>query len=107
MNYDTTVTLIQQTADGTDSSGNAVYSETKTPVFAAKKSVRQTEFYQASALGFKPEICLEVYDFEYHNEMLCELEGERFRIYRTYPIKKSDRIELYLTAIAGDTNALA
>ena len=107
MNFDTLIKLIQQTGSDTDSSGNAVYTETSTTVFAEKRSVRQTEFYQAATLGFKPEICLEVYSFEYHNEQLCELDGERFRIYRAFAVKGTDRTELYLTAIAGDTNVFA
>ena len=105
MNYDTVVTLIHEVPDGTDASGNAQFITLRRYVYAEKKAVRQSEFFQAAALGFKPEIVLEVHSFEYQNEELCELEGERYRIYRVYPLGKSERSELYLTAIAGDTNA--
>lgn len=107
MNTDVIATLIKKTVSGKDECGNAIYAEMKNTVFAERKSVRQTEFYQAVAVGFKPEIVLEVYGFEYQNETLCELDGERFTIYREYPIKGTDRVELYLTAIVGDTNAFA
>ena len=107
MNRDTLVTLIKRGDYQTDEYGNAYYPEECREVFAQKKSVRQTEFFQAFAVGFKPEIVLEIYDFEYENQELCELDGERFNIYRSYPIKDTDRVELYLTAIVGDTNALA
>ncbi len=107
MNADTVVTLIKRARSGGDDYGNAVYTEEKTAVFAEKKSVRQSEFFQAAAAGFKPEIVLEVYDFEYHNEELCELDGERFKIYRAYPVGKTGRTELYLTAIVGDTDVFA
>ena len=90
-----------------DPHGNAVYTETETLVYAEDISIRQTEFFQAAAVGFKPERCLKMYAFEYHGEQLCELDGERYNIYRTYLAQGSDRIELYLTAIVGDTNAFA
>ena len=108
MTLDTIITLIKQSGgDETDSSGNAVYEETQRQVCAEKKSVRQSEFFQAAALGFKPEIVLVVNSFEYENERYCEFEGERFRIYRAYPVGKTERTELYLTAIAGDTDVFA
>lgn len=107
MNPDTTVTLIKRGESQRDAFGNAYYPETLRTVFAQKKAVRQSEYFQAAAVGFKPEIVLEVYGFEYQNETLCELDGERFTIYREYPIKGTDRVELYLTAIVGDTNAFA
>jgi SPP1 family predicted phage head-tail adaptor len=107
MNRDTLVTLIKRGDSAVDEYGNPYYPETRRDVFAEKKSVRQTEFFQAFAVGFKPEIVLEIYDFDYKNEEFCELDGERFTIYRSYPIKNTDRVEIYLTAIVGDTNAFA
>lgn len=107
MNYDTVVKLIKRAAPEKDEYGNAIYPEQVTPVYAEKKAVRQSEFFQAHAAGFKPEVVLEVHSFEYHNEELCEMEGERFKIYRAYPIGKTERTELYLTAIVGDTDAFA
>lgn len=107
MSNDVIISLIRREETGVDSHGNAVYTETKTLVYAENISIRQTEFFQAAAIGFKPERCLKVYSFEYHGEQLCELDGERYNIYRTYSTQGSDRIELYLTAIVGDTNAFA
>ena len=107
MNFDTVVKLIKHVQRERDEYGNAVYAEKATTVFAEKKAVRQSEFFQAAAAGFKPEIVLVVHSFEYHNEELCELDGERFKIYRAYPVGKTDRTVLYLTAIVGDTDAFA
>lgn len=107
MNFDTIVKLIKRGEAGTDEYGNVTYVEQETIVFAEKKAVRQSEFFQAAAAGFKPEIVVVVHSFEYHNEELCELEGERFKIYRSYPIGNTERTELYLTAIVGDTDAFA
>ena len=107
MSNDVIISLIRREDPDADPHGNAVYTETETLVYAEDISIRQTEFFQAAAVGFKPERCLKMYAFEYHGEQLCELDGERYNIYRTYLPKKSDRIELYLTAIVGDTNAFA
>ena len=107
MSNDVIISLIRREETGVDLHGNAVYTETETLVYAEDISIRQTEFFQAAAVGFKPERCLKMYAFEYHGEQLCELDGERYNIYRTYLAQGSDRIELYLTAIVGDTNAFA
>ncbi len=107
MSNDVIISLIRREETGVDPHGNAVYTETETLVYAEDISIRQTEFFQAAAVGFKPERCLKMYAFEYHGEQLCELDGERYNIYRTYLAQGSDRIELYLTAIVGDTNAFA
>lgn len=107
MTTDVLCTLIKQGKAVVDEFGNAVYPETKRTVFAQRKSVRQSEFFQAAAVGYKPEILLEIYDFEYEGEQLCELEGERYSIYRTFSKQNSDRLELYLSALAGDPNVLA
>ena len=107
MNRDTLVTLIKRGDSAVDEYGNPYCPETRRDVFAEKKSVRQSEYFQAFAVGFKPEVVLEIYDFDYENEEFCELDGERFTIYRSYPIKNTDRVEIYLTEIVGDTNAFA
>lgn len=107
MSNDVILSLIHRKENGEDAYGNTIYTETETLVYAEDISIRQTEFFQAAAVGFKPERCLKMYAFEYHGEQLCELDGERYNIYRTYSAQGSDRIELYLTAIVGDTHAFA
>lgn len=107
MSNDVILSLIHRKENGEDAYGNTIYTETETLVYAEDISIRQTEFFQAAAIGFKPERCLKMYAFEYHGEQLCELDGERYNIYRTYLAQGSDRIELYLTAIVGDTHAFA
>ncbi len=109
MNFDTVIELISKTDTEATSDiyGNPVYTPKKRKVYAEKKAVRQSEFFQAAAVGFKPEIVLEVNSFEYRNEEECYLEGQLFRIYRAYPVKRTERTELYLTALVGDNNVLA
>lgn len=105
MNTEIIVKLISQNQK-TNELGEIVCEEQLTDVFARKKSVKQSEFFQAAANGFKPEVVLEVYSFEYSNETYCIVEGQRFKIYRVYSLN-SNRIELYLTAIVGETNVTA
>ena len=53
-------------------------------VFCNKKSVRQSEFYQANAQGFKPELMLEVRSDDYEGEEYIDYGGKRYRIIRSY-----------------------
>ena len=68
----------------------------RTRIYCNKKSVRQSEFYQAGAQGKKPEIMLEVRPANYRNEEFIEFQGVRYHIDRTY--QKSDEVmELVLS----------
>lgn len=107
MNSDVMISLIKQSEPNVSDINEVTYAETATTVFAKKKSVRQSEFFQAAALGFKPDLTLEIYDFEYDGQELCELSGERYRIYRTYSIPGTDRTELYLTALGSEIHEFA
>lgn len=107
MDRDTIVELVTKTDTQRNDYGEPIYSEKRKRIFAVKKAVRQSEFFQAAAAGFKPEIVLEVNSFEYNNEELCYLEGKCFKIYRAYPISRSERTELYLTDVVGESNVIA
>lgn len=71
-------------------------SEAPRPVFANKKDVRQTEFYQAAAAGLKPDIMFEIRCAEYNDEMAFRHNGKLYYILRTY----SKDSELY-EVVAG------
>lgn len=107
MNSECIVTLISVVSTGTNDIGEIIQDEKRKQAFALKKSVNQSEFFQASAAGYKPEIVLEISAFDYKGEIFCELESERYKIYRSYESKNSGRTELYLTAIVGETNGIA
>ncbi|RUS47562.1 phage head closure protein [Cohnella sp. AR92] len=73
------------TLEGRDSYGD----ETETDgdpreVFANKKSVRQSEFYQALAAGLKPEIVFEVREQEYQDEKKARYGETDYHIIRTF-----------------------
>jgi SPP1 family predicted phage head-tail adaptor len=107
MNSEIIVNLISKATITKNEIGEAIYTEKSNQIFAKKKSVKQSEYFQAAAAGFKPEIVIEIYSFEYNNEEICEMEGKRFKIYRSYPISGTDRLELYLTDIVGESNVTA
>lgn len=49
------------------------------------KSVGQKEFYQAMALGMKPEIRIDLdYGANYRGEKRCRFEGAYYEVMRTY-----------------------
>ena len=78
------INLVQITK-AVDEYGDMTETESKTQVFARLKSVGMSEFYQASATGFKPEIKFILSDYlDYHGEMIVEWNGGRFDVIRVY-----------------------
>ena len=66
--YDSIITLIAET-NTVDEYGDTTTVETERTIFAEVKSIGQTEFYQAQAVGLKPEIKFLIADFaDYQNE---------------------------------------
>lgn len=68
-------------------------------VFANKKSVRQSEFYEARNLGLKPELVFEVHSFEFNNYEKIKYEGKEYDIIRVYD--KGEITELTVTSFTG------
>lgn len=71
-------------------------------VFANKKSVRQSEHYQAAQIGLKPELVFEVHNFEFNNDEKVRYPvttGVEYTIIRTYTI--GEITELTLSAKGG------
>ncbi|MBD0381288.1 phage head closure protein [Paenibacillus sedimenti] len=65
-------------------------------VFANKKSVRQSEFYQALAVGMKPELVFEIQAIEYKGELKADFEGTVYHIIRTFS-NNGETLELILS----------
>ena len=75
-------------------------SETKRTVFCTVKSIGQQEAYLAMGQGLNPELkVILAHDFEYEGERICELDGVRYDILRTY-ITEADGSELTLQRAA-------
>jgi SPP1 family predicted phage head-tail adaptor len=62
-------------------------------IFAEKKSIKQSEFYQAMAQGLKPELTFIIRTIEYENEPMLEYNSKTYTIIRTYE-KEDEFIEL-------------
>lgn len=67
--FDSVITLMKETNTVNDY-GDTVQTFTERQVFAEVKSIGQTEFYQAEAVGLKPEIKFLIADF-------VDYEGEK------------------------------
>lgn len=70
-----------------------------TPAYATKKSIRQTEFYQAANVGLKPEMVFMLREFEFDNHERLIYKEKTYEIIRVYV---DDGIaELTVTAMTG------
>lgn len=95
--YDAVIKLVSQ-VDATDEYGDTTATTTEKVVFAELKSIGQTEFYQASAVGLKPEVKFVLADYyEYANEKMIKYAPahnteEVYTVIRTY--RKDNTLEL-------------
>jgi SPP1 family predicted phage head-tail adaptor len=89
------IDLISVTETETDAGG---FQESKTArqVFADKRSVRQSEFYQAASTGLKPEIVFVIRRIDYEDERLLAYKGLEYSVIRTFEAK-DEMIELVAT----------
>lgn len=95
--FDSIIKLISE-ADSVDDYGDTVTIYTERNIFAEVKSIGQSEFYQAQAVGLKPEIKFVIADFaDYQNEKLLRYtpfggEEETYTVLRTY--RTNNRLEI-------------
>jgi len=62
-------------------------------IFADKKSIRQSEFYQAAAAGLRPEMMFVIRSGDYQGELTLKYGSTQYTIIRTYD-KNGEFIEL-------------
>lgn len=64
-----------------------INESTRRPVFCSLRSVGHTEFYEAYATNYHPELKFVIADyFDYKGETLVEYNSELYRVIRTYRI---------------------
>lgn len=98
--YNEIIKLITIKED-TNEVGDLVKVRTEREVFSDIKSIGQSEFYQAQAVGLKPEIKFVLADYyDYSNEKIIDYNGIDYRVIRTY--RNNNEIEL---VCVGDANA--
>ena len=74
-------------------------AETRRTVYCTVKSIGQQEAYLAMGQGLNPEWkVILAHDFEYDGERLCEMDGVRYEILRTF-ITETDGAELTLQRV--------
>lgn len=86
--------LLEQETDG----------ETRTEIFGEARSVTRSEWYEAGREGMRPAVLFVTSWVNYNGQQEAELRGVRYRIYRTYRVRDTDLVELYLEEKAGVTH---
>jgi SPP1 family predicted phage head-tail adaptor len=76
-----------------DGVGGFTQTEIARQVFADKKSVRSTEFYQAHAVGLKPEISFVIRQIDYSGESRVRFSEKLYDVIRTHS-KNGELLEL-------------
>lgn len=99
---DAVITLIKPASQQRDAEGVWRESgEQAREIYARMESVGRTEFFSGGQKGFNPQMRFTVFIGEYQGEDLCEYNGERYAIYRTYHVPGTDDLELYVQREVG------
>lgn len=105
MRRDKVIYLISDQQQGKNDFGDPItVPGSKRKIFAAKKSIKTTEFYQAAVSDFKPEMTFEIWLSEYKGESTLEFNEKDYKIIRTYE-KNDKEIELVCEGMSSDGNA--
>lgn len=99
MDRSDTIRLIQ-TEYVRDRNGVQRPQETIREVFCQTRSVTSTEFFEGGRNGLNPKYRFTVFFADYEGERVCEYQGKRYAIYRTYR-ERNDLLELYAERQGG------
>lgn len=78
-----------------------INGETTRTVFCRMASIGQREYYEAQAVDVYPECKFILADYlEYDNERLCEYNGQRYRVLRTY--RTGQELEIVVTRASAE-----
>lgn len=70
-------------------------------VFARRMSIGMSEFYQAAATEYRPELKFVIADYlDYNDEMFVRHESKWYRVIRTY--RAGQELELTLTRASAE-----
>ncbi len=87
------VQLIERMYSSTDTT-ESVSDGPPREVLADRKAIRQSEFYQAAASGFQPEITFVLWSADYQGEDRLGYDGDLYEVIRRYPHPDDIHIEL-------------
>jgi SPP1 family predicted phage head-tail adaptor len=99
MRWGDIITLISMTYSVNDL-GDTIETKTSKQVYANKTSVKRSEFYQAMAIGLKPEVVFEMRLIDYSEEKKLIYESEEYNVIRTYS-KDGEIVELVCNRLVG------
>ena len=81
-----------------DENGFELSIEVKTEVFADKKSIRSSEFYEAQKLGYKLSAMFVIKPYEYNNQEYIYYENQKYKIERIYE-KDTENLEIICSKV--------
>lgn len=84
-----------------DEYGISQASETERTVYCYVGGITRSEFFEAGRNGLNPEYVFKIFFDDYDGERLCEYDGKRYAIYRTYFERFGDYMELYAQREGG------
>lgn len=93
------ITLVSESYE-TDSIGQNIANEYTRDVYCNVRSVSGSEWMEAGRNGIKAAYQVTMFRYDYGGELIVELDGERYAVYRTY-VAQGEEIELYLEKKAG------
>ncbi|WP_188006820.1 phage head closure protein [Sporosarcina sp. ANT_H38] len=94
--FNDVIDLIKE-IEGTDADGfPAVVTTERFNIFANRKGVRSSEFYQASQEGYALEVMFIIRSVDYESEESLRYKAKEYTIIRTYD--KGEFIELVCTS---------
>ena len=99
MDRSNVITLIEETFRQ-DEIGQTVTQENKRKVYCNIASISGSEWMEAGRNGIKAEYKVVMFRYDYQGEIIAELDGQRYSVYRTYAAQ-NEMIELYLEKKAG------
>lgn len=84
MRRNSIIYLVPSIIDEDEIGNQKIVDGTPRKLLAEKKSVRQSEFYQAATTDYKPEIVFTIWPHEYNDEPNLIYNNKKYRIIRTY-----------------------
>ena len=81
-----------------DDNGFEVNTEIKKEVFADKKSIRSSEFYEAQKLGYKLSVMFVIKPYEYNGQEYIYYENQKYKVERTYE-KDTENLEIICSKV--------
>ncbi len=103
--WDEVIILISeaQPTEYDDDGFEVLGQETAREVFCDLLPIWETEFYKANQAGHELQGKVKLRQADYQGEKLVQLQGERYKVLRTYPTENGEFIEVTLSDLSQRT----